>query len=59
MFKCHILKNNMSSYLPQMCSCVGCLTALWPDHLPTNLSPGGPLSLQSLAPTLIKHTWAS
>ncbi len=25
----------------------------------TKFSPGGPVSLQSLAPTLIKHTWSS
>ncbi len=24
-----------------------------------NVDPGGPVSLQSLAPTLIKHTWTS
>ncbi len=24
-----------------------------------NVDPGGPVSLQSLAPTLIKHTWSS
>ncbi len=25
----------------------------------TKFGPGGPVSLQSLAPTLIKHTWSS
>ncbi len=25
----------------------------------TKFGPGGPVSLQSLAPTLIKHTWTS
>ncbi len=24
-----------------------------------NVDPGGPVSLQSLAPALIKHTWSS